>query len=137
MPAPKKQQKHTILSLNKRLAEAEKTIKAMQDQLAGKKSTPRSEKSLNKVESFNGEEVPGVRERAGGMQMNHADRMMSLDNTIRIMSPTYLVDGRHTSENLSGICNFLVTQEMLDEYYGMYEHKDGFVVPIKQVANEG
>ena len=133
MPAPKK---HTILSLNKRLEAAEKTIKALQDQLAGKKSTPRSEKSLNKVESFNGEEVPGVRENTGGMLMNHADRMRSLDNTIRIMSPTFLVDGRHTSENLSGICNFLVTQEMLDEYYSQFVHEGGYVVPIKKVANE-
>ena len=132
--APKKA--HTILSLNKRLTELEKTIKSMQDQLAGKKSTPRTEKSLSKVESFNGEEVPGVVESGNNMLMNHADRMRSLDNTIRIMSPTFLQDGRHTSQNLSGICNFVVTQEMLDEYYSQFKHEGGFVVPIKKVASE-
>ena len=129
-----------LIAALERIEKLEETINIMADQLElvarkldGKNnSTPRKDNSIQKVESHNDEEIPMPEADGSALVMNHADKMRSLDNVVRILAPSYLgEDGRHTLENLSGVCGFKVTKEMQDEVYANIRHEGGLVVPIE------
>lgn len=133
MSAPKKAKKpsHTCASLNKRIETLELQVVELLEKLAGPvTSVPRTEKTIQKVESYNGEDIP-LPDDATGLQMTHADKLRSIDNAVRILAPTYLdkETNRHSLVNLKAICGFPVTQEMQDEVYANIKHEGGFVVP--------
>ena len=121
---------HTVMSLNKRIEILEATVEALvkmqKEGVAG--STKRVENSIQRVEDFNGEEIPVP--ETNRMRLTEADKMRSMDNAIRCLPPNYIKDGRHTKENIGAICGFKVSDEMLDEVYSKVKHQSGMVVPI-------
>ena len=69
---------------------------------------------MQKVETFNGEQVPVPRDNA---KMNDLDKLASMQNALKILPPNLLQDGRHSPENVQAICGFPVTEEMLNAAY--------------------
>lgn len=67
-----------------------------------------------------GEEQP-VREDTR-MKMALEDKIISMRNAIKILPPNYVKDGRHSKENVSAICGFVVSDEMMDEAYKDFSH---------------
>jgi hypothetical protein len=131
MTAPKKQ--HTIKSLNKRLEVLEELFAKQADPTVSEPTTvERTDNSINKVESFNGEEIPLPENDGNGLTMNHADRMQSLQNVVQVLAPSFIdkATNRHTRANLSSVCGFTVTEQMHDEIYSHWKHEGGFLVAI-------
>ena len=136
MSAPKTKSKkpsHTCASLNKRIETLENQVADLLKLAAGPiTSVPRSDKTIQKPESYNGEDIP-LPDEGARLQMTHTDKLRSIDNAVRILAPTYLdkETNRHSLVNLKAICGFSVTQEMQDEVYANIKHEGGFVVPVE------
>jgi hypothetical protein len=128
MGAPKTKKNHTIASLQKRIVALEEQVQELLKLSTGKTSTERTDTSIQKVESFNGEEIPAATEN---LRMNSADKVRSMENVIKILPPNYIEDGRHSITNISAVCGFEVTQEMHDDLYSRVKHQAGLVVDIK------
>lgn len=141
MAAPNKTNKHTVLSLEKRIRGLEagevsltERITELEEKLdrmlSGKTgSTPRDEKSIQKVETFNNEEIPAPRDESSMNVMTDADKLRSMQNAIKILPPNYLdKDGRHSITNIQAIVGFPVTTDMMNEVYRNVEHRNGFLV---------
>lgn len=79
--------------------------------------------SIQKVETYNGEEIPSMDEYQFGLKMNDQDKIISAINAAKILPPNLIVDGRHTAENIGAICGFIVDEEMLDEVYKQVKHE--------------
>ena len=105
----------SLITLNERIDNLENEIDVLKREFAVKKTVQPS-KLLNKVESFNGEEVPEQKE-PNKLKMNEADRLVSVKNACMILPPNMKVDGRHTTDNVSAICGFKVDEETLDLVY--------------------
>lgn len=58
------------------------------------------------------------------MAMDEEHRLQSAMNVIKILPPNMIKNGRHTIENVSAICGFKVSEEMLDILYKTYKHPD-------------
>ena len=104
--------KTTIKDLVIRINELENRLSILEP----KKAT--EGKSINKVETFNGEEEPKQR---SNMSMGSKDKLLSAQNAVKILPPNLIVDGRHIAKNVSAICGFIVSEEMLDEVYAEKE----------------
>lgn len=70
--------------------------------------------SINKVETFNGEKELSQR---SNMSMDNKHKILSAQNAVKILPPNMIVDGRHLAKNVSAICGFVVSEEMMDEVY--------------------
>jgi hypothetical protein len=125
MGAPKKN--HTIASLQKRIVALEETVQELLKLSTGKTGTKRTETSIQKVEDFNGEEIPAATEN---LRMTPADKVRSMENVIKILPPNYIEDGRHSITNIAAVCGFEVTPEMHDDLYSRVKHQAGLVVDI-------
>ena len=80
---------------------------------------------LQKVEIFNNEEVPDRNEEASGMtKWNEEDKVNSIINTIKILPPNMIVNGRHKIENIQALNVFRVTEELIDKAYENFSHED-------------
>jgi hypothetical protein len=78
---------------------------------------------LQKVEQFNGEEVPERIDKPTGMTVwEDEDKVNSIVNTIKILPPNMIRDGRHTIENIQAINVFRVTPELIDAAYNIFQH---------------
>ena len=97
---------HNILSLLKRI-EALEAVVLRED---------RKVKSVQKIEDFNGEVVPEIREDAK-LKMQANDKIQSMKNAIVILPPNLIKDGRHAAHNIEAICGFKVSDEMMDAAY--------------------
>lgn len=73
-------------------------------------------KSINKIETFNGDVEPIQREK-NNLQMDDRGKLASVKNAVQILPPNLKVNGRHTKENVGAICGFKVSEEMLDKAY--------------------
>ncbi len=73
-------------------------------------------KSINKIETFNGDVEPVQRER-NNLQMDERGKLASVKNAVQILPPNLKVNGRHTTQNVGAICGFKVSEEMLDMAY--------------------
>lgn len=71
--------------------------------------------SIQRVETFNNEEVPPMQN--DGLRMNYEDRLQSMKNAIAILAPNFAINGRHTRQNIEAIVGFKVTDEMVDAVY--------------------
>jgi hypothetical protein len=83
-----------------------------------------SARSINKVESFNGELDSPIKENSN-IKMNESDKLVSILNAVKILPPN-LVDkntGRHTEDNIGAICGFKVSRWQLDEVYKDFKHE--------------
>lgn len=78
--------------------------------------------SIHKVEVFNGDEASAI-ETYTGIKLNESDKLFSMLNTIKILPPNLIKNGRHTKENVAAICGFAVTDEMMDKVYAGYKHE--------------
>lgn len=78
--------------------------------------------SLQKVEGFNGEEIPQQEESR--MKMTHEEKLVSMTNAAKILPPNMIVDGRHSRENVQALVGFLVSEEMMDEVYSKFKHEE-------------
>jgi hypothetical protein len=78
---------------------------------------------LQKVESFNGEEVPEV-EVSNMSTWSERDMFDSVVNTIKILPANMLLNGRHRIENIQAINCFKVTETLLDAVYSKYKHDE-------------
>lgn len=78
---------------------------------------------LQKVETFNGEEVPERNDKATGMtNWEEDDKVDSIINTIKILPPNMIKNGRHSIENIQAINVFKVTPELIDKAYEKFQH---------------
>lgn len=75
-------------------------------------------KNLQKSEQVAGE---AAAEHRDNMQMTRFHKLLSMRNTLKILNPKLMVDGRHLATNVSAICGFKVDQEMMDEAYKMLD----------------
>ena len=78
-------------------------------------------KSINKVEQFNSEVIPDVKQESN-IRMGYDDMINSMVNACKILPPNLIFEGRHTQENIQAICGFMVTDEMMDEAYSRFSH---------------
>lgn len=76
---------------------------------------------IQKVEKFNGEEVPVI-ETTGMNRWDRQDMIDSIINTIKILPPNMIKNGRHLKENIQAINVFKVTDELIDEAYQIFQH---------------
>ena len=123
---------NVLKDLEERVAFLEKVLHAIQpclldleiDVLDIKKSLekPKGE-SINRVEKFN-DEVPSTIESYNGMRMEASDKIISMQNAIKILPPNMVVNGRHLKENVEAICGFKVLDEMMDEAYEGIVHDE-------------
>lgn len=84
---------------------------------------PKQQASINKTEEFNGERDSGPREE-GGLRLTQSDKIVSAKNAVKILPPNLVVEGRHTKENISAICGFVVDEDMMDVVYEDFVHSD-------------
>lgn len=75
---------------------------------------------LQKVEAYNGEQVPEVKEN---FKMGLEDKVASVRNAISILPPNLMVEDRHLEENVSALCGFRVGEDLLDLAYERMETK--------------
>jgi hypothetical protein len=81
--------------------------------------------SIQKVEEFNGEKVPDYTE--SNMKMNHDEQVFSIINTLKILPPNMIINGRHSIDNVQSLNGrFRVTDELMDEAYSRFKHDDWF-----------
>lgn len=78
-------------------------------------------RSIQKVETFNGEEAPEPHH--GPMKMNHEEQLFSMTNAAKILPPNLIKNGRHARENIQALVGFLVSEEMMDEMYATFKHE--------------
>lgn len=94
----------------------EKAIRSSEDRLNEiEKIVYRKAPSIQKVEAFNGEEE--IQREESNLKMQYEDKIASVQNACKILPPNLLVDGKHVPKNVSAICGFLVTEEMIDRAY--------------------
>lgn len=94
----------------------EKAIQSIEERLdALEKIVYRKAPSIQKVEAFNGEEE--IQREESNLKMQYEDKIASVQNACKILPPNLLVDGKHVPKNVSAICGFLVTEEMIDRAY--------------------
>jgi hypothetical protein len=82
--------------------------------------------TIQKVETFNGEEVPEVeadKEGSIGWRMTPEEKLQSVLNSVKILPPNMIKDGRHSVENVQALNCFKVTEEMLDKVYANFVHE--------------
>jgi hypothetical protein len=78
--------------------------------------------NINKVETFNGEEIPD--QAYGISRMNFDEQIYSVLNAIKILPPNMIVDGRHSIDNVQAINgSFKVTEEHMDVAYSQFKHE--------------
>lgn len=78
---------------------------------------------LHKVEAFNGEVVPEVEDNRTGMgNWSEQDKIDSITNTIKILPPNMIKDGRHVIENIQALNVFKITPELIDKAYANFAH---------------
>jgi len=117
MALPKKKKetastRHTPLKNNDLILKLMERVEALESQVF------RKDPSINRVETFNGEtEIPAREET--NIKMGDKDKLQSMVNAIKILPPNYVVDGRHSKENVSAICGFKASDDMMDKAYAM------------------
>ena len=72
--------------------------------------------SIHKIEDYAGEKEPTFRD-ADKMKMTHRNMIDSAVNACLVLPPNLIVDGRHTTGNVSALCGFKVDGDLLDEVY--------------------
>ena len=77
---------------------------------------------IQKVETFNGEQVPPHMEPTGCNRWDDEDKIESIINTIKILPPNMIKNGRHLKENIQAINVFTVTDELIDAAYAVFKH---------------
>mgnify|MGYP005844839567 CR=1 FL=1 len=102
----------TVRSLQKQINELFERVDTLEKRL---EPAPRS--SLHKIETHTGETNPAPREKTN-IHMDESFRVQSVKNASKILPPNRMVDGRHTKEDLSAICGFKVTDEIVEQVYG-------------------
>ena len=127
----KKETRINVMSLHKRVLILEKTVIELIEELKARPvevpKAPAKEPGINKIETFNGDVTPEVKD---GLAMDETHKFESMQNAIKILPPNFVKDGRHSRENIQAICGFNVSQEMLDTLYSKFEHTAEGVVPI-------
>lgn len=108
--------KATIEELLKRVCALENTIADDKEN-----KTKKQEATINKIETYNGDATPTAHEDSA-MRLNYSDKIFSAKNAAKILPPNLIVEGRHSRENISAICGFQVTEEMMDEIYLDFKH---------------
>jgi LPS O-antigen subunit length determinant protein (WzzB/FepE family) len=94
----------------------EKALQSIEERLDTlEKIVYRKAPSIQKVETFNGEEE--IQREESNLKMQYEDKIASVQNACKILPPNLLVDGKHVPKNVSAICGFLVTEEMIDRAY--------------------
>lgn len=99
--------KEELIRVNQRL---EEYFKAIEEKREVKRIA-----SINKLEI---QETHVEQREESKMKMDYQDQLASMRNAVAILPPNLMEDGRHTLENISAICGFKATEEMLDEVYG-------------------
>ena len=96
-------------------------IDSLNQKLVALESKPKPT-TIHKVETYNGDVAPEVREESG-MKMTLFDKIQSMKNAIVILPPNLKKDGRHEQHNIEAVCGFKVDQEMIDAAYEGYVEK--------------
>lgn len=96
-----------------------------EERRAAAKACYNGTQSINSVEDFNGEVVPEPEEKEGslGFRMTREEKLQSVLNTIKILPPNMVKDGRHSIENIQALNCFIVTESMMDEVYKDFKHE--------------
>jgi|ERR1019366_2831700 hypothetical protein len=79
---------------------------------------------LHKVEDYNGEDIPEFEKSENGFIMNREEKLQSILNTVKILPPNMILNGRHLKENVQALNRFKVTDKMLDDVYANYTHPE-------------
>jgi hypothetical protein len=103
-----------ILALEARAAKAEEKHDVLYARVFRTKG-----QTLNKEHAHTGEKAQAPEDDR--THITDADKLQCVINAVRILPPNYMVDGRHTGVNVSAICGFPVTEEMLDMVYDKAE----------------
>lgn len=78
---------------------------------------------LQKVETFNNEVVPEREEGSGMTSWSEQDKIDSITNTIKILPPNMIKNGRHSIENIQALNCFKVTDDLIDKAYANFTHE--------------
>jgi len=68
------------------------------------------------------EVAPVFVEKAGMNDWRTDDKVRSIINTIKILPPNMIRDGRHKIENIQALNVFRVTDELVDKAYENFSH---------------
>jgi len=104
------EKQQNIKSLTKIIKEQDERIKKLEDEVF------KVVKSIHHVEECNSEIVAEPREERG-LKMGYQDKLTSVKNACAILPPNLKVNGRHDTTNVTAICGFIVTKDMLDYVY--------------------
>lgn len=89
-------------------------------ELAVRKQPVAQVATIHKVEDFNGEVAPMPEDN---LKMNEQDKLISIENAVKILPPNMIKDGRHMRENVEAICGFKVSEEQMDAVYSHFSHE--------------
>ena len=80
---------------------------------------------ITNVEDFNGESLPELEEKEGslGFRMSFEDKVFSMLNTVKVLPPNLIKNGRHLKDNVQALNCFIVTDAMMDELYKDFKHE--------------
>jgi len=124
---------HNIFSLNKRVETLEQEnidlkkelegldkltllVKELIEQGKPAPAPPAKQADINNTQEMTGEDAPTVRE-TNNLDMDEKFQVQSMINALKILSPSFLVEGKQTIANVQAVCGFTVTQEKLDKAY--------------------
>ena len=79
--------------------------------------------SICKTEDMNDELQTPIEQYSNNMRMDEDDRLQNMLNTIKILPPNMIVDGRHRKENIEAICGFKISDELMDKLYANFVHE--------------
>jgi len=110
-----------LAELKKEVKELFEKYKELDNKIERKNNKPKDQASINKLEGFNNEQDSGPRDNER-LRLTFSDKIVSAKNAAKILPPNLIVEGRHTRENISAICGFVVDDDMMDEIYTDLKH---------------
>ena len=100
-------------------------ITSLEERVAYLEAPPKRGKSINKVETFNGEVEPEGRP-GDGLKQTRADMVVSMQNAMKILNPKLRdADGKHDIYNVCAVCG----------YTGMMKHSKDLLYEIYEEAS--
>jgi len=108
-----------LTEIQKNIADLFEKYNELTEKLEQRKTVKQA--TINNMETFNGESDSGPREDSR-LRLNFSDKIVSAKNAAKILPPNLIIDGRHTKENISAICGFVVDEDMMDVIYENLVH---------------
>lgn len=97
--------------------ELEKLVNELTSRVESLEAKKVAVKSIHRLEAHSKDVQPEPRKETI-LKMNFEEQVRSMKNAIKILPPNMVdEEGRHKSKNISAICGFAVTDEMMELAY--------------------